>query len=92
MNLPENDLGIQFVEFFSFIDTVEMKVGRQKLLRLSLKVDNYSDIILVWNPKQKCLGYYDEEHAEYADVCSFAEFLAQPEDYLEKIIEGEYLS
>ncbi|QNR69001.1 ankyrin repeat domain-containing protein [Paenibacillus peoriae] len=92
VNLPENDLDIQFVEFFSFIDTVEMKVGRQKLLRLSLKVDNYSDIILVWNPKQKCLGYYDEEHQEYADVCSFAEFLAQPEDYLEKIIEGEYLS
>ncbi|QYK66589.1 ankyrin repeat domain-containing protein [Paenibacillus sp. S02] len=92
VDLPENDLDIQFVEFFSFIDTVEMKVGRQKLLRLSLKVDNYSDIILVWNPKQKCLGYYDEEHQEYADVCSFAEFLAQPEDYLEKIIEGEYLS
>ncbi|MDY8025047.1 ankyrin repeat domain-containing protein [Paenibacillus polymyxa] len=92
VDLPENDLDIQFVEFFSFIDTVEMKVGRQKLLRLSLNVDNYSDIILVWNPKQKCLGYYDEEHQEYADVCSFAEFLAQPEDYLEKIIEGEYLS
>ncbi|MEK4428420.1 ankyrin repeat domain-containing protein [Paenibacillus sp. FSL M7-0802] len=92
VDLPENDLDIQFVDFFSFIDTVEMKVGRQKLLRLSLKVDNYSDIILVWNPRQKCLGYYDEEHQEYADVCSFAEFLAQPEDYLEKIIEGEYLS
>ncbi|MGR6126237.1 ankyrin repeat domain-containing protein [Paenibacillus sp. SER-28] len=92
VNLPENDLDIQFVEFFSFIDTVEMKVGRQKLLRLSLNVDNYSDIILVWNPKQKCLGYHDKEHQEYADVCSFAEFLAQPEDYLEKIIEGEYLS
>ncbi|MGG4220448.1 ankyrin repeat domain-containing protein [Paenibacillus jamilae] len=92
VNLHGNDLGIQFVEFFSFIDTVEMKVGRQKLLRLSLNVDNYSDIILVWNPKQKCLGYYDEEHQEYADVCSFAEFIAQPEDYLEKIIEGEYLS
>ncbi|MEK5319371.1 ankyrin repeat domain-containing protein [Paenibacillus sp. FSL L8-0644] len=92
VNLPENDLNIQFVDFFSFIDTVEMKVDRQKLLRLSLNVDNYSDIILVWNPKQKCLGYYDEEHQEYADVCSFAEFLAQPEDYLEKIIEGEYVS
>ncbi|MEJ3717313.1 ankyrin repeat domain-containing protein [Paenibacillus polymyxa] len=92
VDLPENDLGIQFVEFFSFIDTVEMKVGRQKLLRLSLEVDNYSDILLVWNPKHKCLGYYDEEHQEYADVCSFAEFLAQPGDYLEKMIEGEYLS
>ncbi|WP_311082359.1 ankyrin repeat domain-containing protein [Paenibacillus polymyxa] len=92
VDLPENDLGIQFVEFFSFVDTVEMKVGQQKLLRLSLEVDNYSDILLVWNPKHKCLGYYDEEHQEYADVCSFAEFLAQPEDYLEKMIEGEYVS
>ncbi|KJD44621.1 ankyrin repeat domain-containing protein [Paenibacillus terrae] len=91
VDVPENDYDIGFVEFFSLVDTVEMKVGRQKLLRVSLKVDNYSDILLVWNPKQKCLGYYDEEHQEYADVCSFAEFLAQPAIFLEKILEGELL-
>ncbi|MBP1989360.1 ankyrin repeat domain-containing protein [Paenibacillus eucommiae] len=89
VGLPDNDLGIEYVRFFSFTDTIEMKVGRQKLLRLSSEVDNYSHIVIVWNPKSKCVGYYDEEHQEYADVCSFAEFLAHPELYLEKILEGE---
>ncbi|MCM3337783.1 ankyrin repeat domain-containing protein [Paenibacillus sp. MER TA 81-3] len=89
IDLPENDYSIEYVEFFTFTDTIEMKAGRQKLLRLSAEVDNYSDILIVWNPKHKCVGYYDEEHRDYADLCSFEEFLAHPEVYLVKILEGE---
>jgi hypothetical protein len=44
----------------------------------------------MWNPKNKGLiGCYDVEHKEYADLCSFNEFLAKPEMYLIKFMEGE---
>ncbi len=89
LELTANEYGMNYVEFFSLTDVIEMKVGRQKLLRLSSVVDNYGDILIVWNPKQKCIGYYDVEHQVYADVCSFAEFLLQPEVHLAQIIEAE---
>jgi ankyrin repeat protein len=92
ISLPDNDVQVNYVQFFSLTDTVEMKAGRQKLLVLSTEMDNYSHIRLVWNPKKKCIGYYDEEHQEYADVCSFAEFVDQPEVYIVKIFEGELAS
>lgn len=36
-----------------------------------------------------CIGYYDVEHQEYADLGPFAKFIAHPEVYLGKIMEGE---
>lgn len=81
---------IGYIDFFALTDTIEMKVGRQKLLRLSADIDNYSDLQLVWNPKKKGLiGCYDVEHRTHADLCSFTEFLAQPESYLIRFLEGE---
>ena len=55
LELPDNESGIKYVEFFSLLDTVEMKMGRQKLLRLSADVDQYSHIHLVWNPSKRIL-------------------------------------
>ncbi|GKU77225.1 ankyrin repeat domain-containing protein [Paenibacillus sp. L3-i20] len=90
LELTKNDYAIDYIDFFTLTDTIEMKVDRQKLLRLSADIDNYSDLQLVWNPKKKGLvGCYDVEHQEYADLCSFTEFLAQPEMYLIKFLEGE---
>ncbi|WP_409176406.1 ankyrin repeat domain-containing protein [Brevibacillus fortis] len=90
LELVENEYDIRYIDFFTLTDTIEMKVGRQKLLRLSAEIDNYSHLHLVWNPKKKgCIGCYDEEHQEYADLCSFTEFLTQPEVYLIKFMEGE---
>lgn len=89
LDLPDNEYDIEYIQFFTLTDTVEMKAGRPKLLRLSADVDNYSDIVIVWNPKSKCIGYYDVEHQEYADLCPFAEFIAHPEVYLTKILEGD---
>ncbi|WP_341303030.1 ankyrin repeat domain-containing protein [Lysinibacillus sp. FSL H8-0500] len=88
LKLAPNDYDIQYIEFFKLTDTIEMKIGRQKLLRLSASVGNYSDIEIVWNPKGK-IGCYDVEHEEYADLCSFKEFLAKPEKYLIHFLEGE---
>lgn len=90
LELAQNEFEIGPIDFFTLTDTIEMNVGRQKLLRLSANIDNYSDLQLVWNPKKKGLiGCYDVEHQAYADLCSFSEFLAQPEMYLMKFLEGE---
>lgn len=90
LELAQNEYKIGYIDFFTLTDTIEMKVGRQKLLRLSADIDNYSDLQLVWNSKKKGLiGCYDVEHQAYADLCSFSEFLAQPEMYLIKFLEGE---
>ncbi|EHB66031.1 ankyrin repeat domain-containing protein [Paenibacillus lactis] len=90
LELAQNEYEIRHIDFFTLTDTIEMKVGKQKLLRLSADIDNYSDLQLVWNPKKKGLiGCYDEEHQTYADLCSFTEFLASPEMHLMKFLEGE---
>lgn len=90
LELAPNEYEIGYIDFFTLTDTIEMKVGRQKLLRLSADIDNYSHLQLVWNPKKKGqIGCYDEEHQEYADLCTFTEFLVQPEVYLIKFMEGE---
>ncbi len=90
LELAENEYGIGYIDFFTLTDTIQMKVGRQKLLRLSADIDNYSGLQLVWNPKKKGLiGCYDVEHKTYADLCSFAEFITQPELHLVRFLEGE---
>ncbi|MEK5182625.1 ankyrin repeat domain-containing protein [Paenibacillus odorifer] len=89
LELTQNEYEIRYIDFFTLTDTIEMKIGRQKLLRLSADIDNYSDLLLMWNPKKKGLiGCYDVEHQTYADLCSFAEFLTQPEIYLINYLEG----
>lgn len=89
LELAQNEYEIGYIDFFTLTDTIEMKVGRQKLLRLSADIDNYSDLLLLWNPKNKGrIGCYDVEHQTYADLCSFAEFLAQPERHLIHFLEG----
>ncbi len=85
IDLGENN-SIKYIEFFQFIDTVEMKVGRQKLLRISKEVDNYSDIIICWNPKVKKIAFYDIEHQELANVCSFEELIKEPADRIENYL------
>lgn len=81
--------GIQYIEFFSLVDTIPMKFGRKKLLRLSANIDNYG-LDIVWNPSKKCIGFYDNEHQQYRDVCSFKQFIEQPFEYLNKIVDGEF--
>lgn len=88
VNLPGNDVEVNFIDFFSLTDTVEMKVGRKKLLRLSAEVDNYSHILIVWHPGSKKIGYYDIEHHEYAPLAKYAEFMADPVTYMNRIFEG----
>ena len=70
-----NNKYIKFIDFFNLVNTVTIKIGRQKLLRISKEVDNYSDLKFVWNPKTKMIASYDEEHEELIDIASFDEFM-----------------
>ncbi len=86
VELPDNESGITYVDFFSLLDTVEMKLGRQKLLRLSADVDQYSHIHLVWNPSKKNIGFVDLEHQEYANLGTFDAFIGEPVPFIEAIL------
>lgn len=84
------DCDFKWIEFFSLIDTVPMKKGRQKILRISKQTGDYDHIYIVWNPKTKKVAFYDIEHEEMNDICSFEEFINDMPAYMQKIIEGEY--
>lgn len=78
LTLPENELGIGYIEFFTLTDTIEMRLGRTRLLRLSSTIDNYSGLHIVWHPASRKIGCYDEEHKEYHSLASWNDFIAHP--------------
>ncbi|MDR2033776.1 MAG: ankyrin repeat domain-containing protein [Helicobacteraceae bacterium] len=80
----------KYIDFFALINVVEMKVGRQKLLRISRDVDGYSDLSIVWNPKKKCVSCYDVEHKELTDIAPFEEFIKNVAVCWDKLINGDY--
>lgn len=84
-----NDCDFKWIEFFSLINTVPMKKGRQKVLRISKQTGDYDHIYIVWNPKTKKVASYDIEHEELKDMCSFADFVNDMPAYMQQIIEGE---
>ena len=84
------DCDFKWIEFFSLTDTVAMKKGRAKFLRLSKATGDYDHICIVWNPKTKKVAFYDEEHEEMRDMCDFSEFINDMPFYMQNIVEGEY--
>ncbi|MWV42142.1 hypothetical protein GRF59_00730 [Paenibacillus sp. HJL G12] len=82
VEIPENEYEMRYVDFLGLVDTIEMKVGRQKLLRLSAEVDQYSELYIVWSPSKKSIGCYDGEHLEYTNLGKFADFLADPKRFV----------
>lgn len=83
-----NDCDFKWIEFFSLMDTIPMKVGRQKLLRISKIAGDYEHIYIVWNPKTKKIAFYDMEHKELNDITDFIDFINNVSSYMQKIIEG----
>ena len=83
-----NDCDFKWIEFFSLMDTIPMKVGRQKLLRISKIAGDYEHIYIVWNPKTKKIAFYDMEHKELNDIIDFVDFINNVSSYMQKIIEG----
>lgn len=81
---------IKWAKLYSYMDTVEIKWKRKKLLSILEALDNYSDLMLVWYPKDARLWCIDIEHEEFNPLCTWDEFIADPEKYLNRMIEGQF--
>lgn len=81
---------LKWMKLYSYTDTVEMKWGRKKVLSIMEDLDQYSDVLLVWSPKDKKVCFIDVEHEQFQPVCTWEEFIANPEGYLHDMVEGKY--
>jgi len=89
LDLTGKEYDVSFIEFFSLVDTVLMKAGQLKVVRLSKEVDNYSHIIIVWNPRSKKIAYWDMEHEELGNIATFECFIKEAGEYMQKVIDGD---
>lgn len=81
---------VKWAELYSFMDVQEMTWKRKKLLSLMVQMDNYSDYLLLWSPRDKKLWYLDIEHEEFHPLAKWDDFIADPGRYLNGMIEGEF--
>ena len=81
---------VKWAELYSFMDVQEMTWKRKKLFSLMVQMDNYSDYLLLWSPRDKKLWYLDIEHEEFHPLAKWEEFIADPGHYLNGMIEGEF--
>jgi hypothetical protein len=83
--------GIEYIEFLAITDLAMLDFDGRKGILLTREIDNYPDICLLWNPRKKCVSYYEEEHRWYGDFgVSFQEFIEQPERYIKGIFTDEF--
>ena len=81
----------EFIEFYPLIHTMQEKVKKQKILLISKDLDEFDNISIAWNPKTKKIAYWDCEHGEFGNVAPFEQFIENMGEYIQKIIEGEYV-
>ena len=81
---------VKWVELYTYMDVQEMTWKRKKLLSLMPAMDNYSDYLLLWSPRDKKLWYLDIEHEEFHPLAKWDEFIAEPGRYINGMIEGEF--
>ena len=81
----EDDYTINEVEFFTLADTVEMKINEKMVLRLTKRMGDYPAFILIWNPEEECIAYYETEHEWYGNIADYEEFRRNAADYIENI-------
>jgi len=89
LDFPEQKW-VKWVELYSYMDVQEMIWKRKKLLSLMAQMDNYSDYLLLWSPRDKKLWYLDIEHEEFHPMAKWEDFIADPGRYLNGMIEGEF--
>ena len=81
---------VKWAELYAYMDVQEMTWKRKKLLSLMVQMDNYSDYLLLWSPRDKKLWYLDIEHEEFHPLAKWDDFIADPGRYLNGMIEGEF--
>lgn len=89
LEFPEREL-VKWAELYPYMDVQEMTWKRKKLLSLMVQMDNYSDYLLLWSPRDKKLWYLDIEHEEFHPLAKWDDFIADPGRYLNGMIEGEF--
>ena len=89
LEFPEREL-VKWAELYPYMDVQEITWKRKKLLSLMAKMDNYSDYLLLWSPRDKKLWYLDIEHEEFHPLAKWEEFITDPGKYLSGMIEGEF--
>ena len=87
LEFPNGKL-LKWAKLYSYMDTVEVKWKRKKLLSLLEEIDEYGDLMLVWYPKEAALWYIDIEHETFEPLCTWKEFIRNPEKWLHKMVEG----
>lgn len=85
-----NDKYCKFIRFYSYLDTVEKKWKRKKVLSLVAEVDNYSSVDIVWQPDKQMICAIDEEHCTFTPLASWEEFYMNMERYILAYLNGEY--
>lgn len=53
-------------------------------------MDNYSDYLLLWSPRDKKLWYLDIEHEEFHPLAKWDDFISDPGRYLNGMIDGDF--
>ena len=89
LEFPEWEL-VKWAELYPYMDVQEVKWKRKKLLSLMVGMDNYSDYLLLWSPRDKMLWYLDIEHEEFHPLARWEAFITDPGRYLNGMIEGEF--
>ena len=89
LEFPEQEW-VKWAELYAYMDVQEMTWKRRKLLSLMAAMDNYSDYLLLWSPRDKKLWYLDIEHEEFHPLAKWDDFIADPGRYLNGMIEGEF--
>ena len=73
-----------------FLGDMDFKVCGTSKGITALQMDNYSDYLLLWSPRDKKLWYLDIEHEEFHPLAKWDDFIADPGRYLNGMIEGEF--
>jgi hypothetical protein len=79
-----------FIEFYALVDTVPMMVDGQRFLRISKRTGEYGHILILWNPKDECVSFYDYEHEELGNIAAFDDFINDLAEFMRRIIDGDF--
>ena len=85
-----NNHEFEFIEFFSLTDTILMVIEGEEYLRISKRTGDQGHIMFVWNPKGRCISYYDYEHGEIGNIAAFDDFIDNLAGYMTRVLDGEF--
>lgn len=78
---------VPYIEFLPLSEVRETLLNNKKRYVISSNVGDFPSIHLLWNPCQQCIAYYEDEHMEYGDLCSFSKFMKEPAKWLDGILK-----